>query len=124
MIFGYGQMKILFDKIGDPITPQSITESIIDFGYSYCITVNEIINRSQIGLNQDVFFKNVAQLMANFKMTRGGLFKGVKYLNGIVHDPNSQISSCWLIAGREIIQLRNFLTQLNVRQRKRTLVDI
>ena len=65
-------MKILFDSYGNPMSPESIRQSIIDFGHSYNETVSEIIKNSHIELNKKIFFENVATLMPNFKMTREG----------------------------------------------------
>ena len=77
-------MKILFDQSGNPINPGEIKNAVDDFGKSYAATVNNIIRSSQRSLTQDIFAENVARLMANFKMTRKGLFNGIKYLNGAV----------------------------------------
>lgn len=117
-------MKILFDQLGNPLSPIDITNDVACFGVSYTTTVQDVIRRSQNGLTQDIFFKNVAQLMANFKMTRNGLFKGVKYLHGTVQDPNGQIAACWSIVGSDTTHLRNYLSQQNVNHRNRTLVEI
>ncbi|HUT44098.1 MAG TPA: hypothetical protein VMW95_07155 [Desulfobacterales bacterium] len=117
-------MKILFDQFGNPLSPETIKNDVDRFSVSYTATVHDIIKRSQNGLAQDIFFKNVAQLMANFKMTRSGLFKGVKYLRGTVQDPNGQIAACWSIVGSDTVQLRNYLSQQNVSHRNRTLVEI
>lgn len=117
-------MKILFDQSGNPLSPAAIKNDVDFFGVSYTATVHDTIRRSQSGLTKDIFFKNVAQLMANFKMTRGGLFKGAKYLSGKVQDPNGQIAACWSIVGRDTILLRNYLSQQNVSHRNRTLVEI
>jgi len=117
-------MKILFDPSGNPLSPAAIKNGVNRFGVSYTATVHDIIKRSQSGLTRDIFFKNVAQLMSNFKMTRNGLFKGVKYLSGTVQDPNGQIDNCWSIVGSDTILLRNYLSQQNVNRRNRTLVEI
>ena len=117
-------MKILFDQSGNPLSPVAIKNDVDRFGVSYTATVHDIIRRSQSHLAKDIFFKNVAQLMANFKMTRSGLFKGVKYLSGTVQDPNDQVAACFSIVGSDTIHLRNYLSQQNVSHRSRLLVEI
>jgi len=117
-------MKILFDQSGNPINPGEIKNAVDDFGKSYAATVNNIIRSSQRSLTQDIFAENVARLMANFKMTRKGLFNGIKYLNGAVQDPNGQILSCWLLIGSDAINLKNYLLQQNVKNTKRTLAEL
>lgn len=117
-------MNILFDHTGSPVTRQNITDSINNFGYSYSATVHAVINRSQRGLTRDIFLKNVAQLMPNFKMTRKGVFWGVKYDKNTVIDPNGQVAACCSIVGSDTIHLRNYLSQQNVSHRNRTLVEI
>jgi len=117
-------VKILFDQLGNPLSPIDITNDVACFGVSYTTTVKDVIRRSQNGLTRDIFFKNVAQLMANFKMTRNGLFKGVKYLRGTVQDPNGQIATCWNHAGKDAIRLSRFISQQGTGNRLRTLVDI
>lgn len=104
-------MNILFDQLGNPISPRNITDSINGFEPSYTKTVGDIINRSQNGVTRNIFFENVAQLMPNFKMTRKGPFHGVKYSQGLVHDPNGQILACWSAIGVNVLGLRNVLSQ-------------
>ena len=117
-------MKILFEKSGNPLSSTAIKNEIDHFGKSYAPTVHDVIRRSKSRLTKDIFFKNVAQLMVNFKMTRRGLFKGIKYLGDTVEDPNDQIDACWSIIGSDAIRLRKFLSQQNVSHRNRTLVEI
>ena len=116
-------VKILFDRNGNPMSPESIRQSIINFGHSYNETVWEIIKNSHIELNRKIFFENVATLMPNFKMTRQGPFKGIDYSGGIVQDPNGQIAACWVRVGNKTIKLRNFLDQ-HKKTRARVLVEI
>ncbi len=117
-------MNILFDKAGSPFTVQDISDSVNKFGRSYNFTVYSVIKRSQCGGSQDVFFKNVAQLMPNFKMTRVGPFKGVKYQNSTFVDPSGIIALCWSKIGHDAIQLSNYLVQQGMTNRNRILVDI
>ena len=117
-------MQILFDQYGNPLPPAAIKKAVNCFGASYTATIHDIIRRSAGGITKDIFYKSVAQLMANFKMTRNGLFKGVKCLNGKVQDPNGQIAACWTIVGNDSILLRNFLLQQKVSHRNRTLVEL
>jgi len=117
-------MKILFDKSGNPFSQNKIKNELDKFGRSYKATMNNITQRNQQGLTQKIFSENVSRLMANFKMTRKGLFHGIKYLNGTVQDPNGQISACWSLIGSDAINLKNYLLQQNVSNPKRILVEL
>jgi hypothetical protein len=116
-------MNILFDNRSNPLKSDYIKKCIAGFGESYNATVWEIINNSRKGINKEIFFKNVATLMSNFKMTRAGHFKGVKYLVGRVKDPNGQIAACWEGIGNNTVKLRNFL-DLHKKDRARVLIEI
>ena len=117
-------MKTLFNRYGNPFSQKVIKNSVEHFGTSYTATMCNIIKRSQRGLTQKIFSENVSQLMANFKMTRKGLFHGVKHLNGAIQDPNRQISTCWSLIGQDAVNLRNYLLQQNVSNPKRILVEL
>lgn len=116
-------MNILFDKKGNPIPRKHIETCVREFGQGYRRTVQDIIARSQPGIMRDIFFHNVAQLMPNFKMTRRGCFKGVKYHQGFVQDPNGQIATCWAACGKDVKKIRAFLTPQNI-SRGRIIVDM
>lgn len=117
-------MKILFNKQGNPLKVKDIKRNIDAFGESYNRTVQKIIDNSHSGLSQIVFKQNLAILMPNFKMTRAGPFKGVKYLDGSVRDPNGQIAACWTDIGNEVVQIRKFIDKKNRSRRARALVEI
>ena len=117
-------MNILFDNNGKPHIPQHIKKCVAEFGESYKNNVYEVIRDTEDGINEKIFYKNVSKLMANFKMTRGGPFKGVKYYNGSLIDPNGIVVSCWKIANEQIIQIRNYLDDKNRGKRKRTLIEL
>lgn len=116
-------MIVLFIKKGTPIKPDSIRNSITTFGNNYNQTVREIIKNSENGINKQIFSRNVAILMTKFKMTRSGPFKGVKFSDGKVEDPNEQIATCWERIGNDVVKLRNFLIQ-HEKNRSRVLVEI
>ena len=116
-------VKILFDRNGNPMSPESIRRSIINFGHSYNETVREVINKSRTSVNREIFFENMAKLMPNFKMTRAGPFKGIRYSNGVVKDPKRKIRACWEEIGHETVKLRNFLDG-HKKGRARVLVEI
>jgi len=116
-------MNILFDNRSNPLKADYIKKCIEGFGESYNATVCEIINNSRKGIDEEIFFKNVATLMPNFKMTRAGPFKGVKYSIGKVKDPNGQIAACWEGISNNAVKLRNFL-DLHKKDRARVLIEI
>jgi hypothetical protein len=117
-------MNILFDTKGYPIPRKHIETCVREFGQGYRRTVQDIIARSQSGITRDIFFHNVAQLMPNFKMTRRGCFKGVKYHLGVPQDPNGQIDQCWAACGHDVLQIRTFLAQQPNNGRRRIIADI
>ncbi len=116
-------MKILFDQSGKPITQGIITDSLNDFPLRYAKTVQDIINRSQNGMTQKIYFENVAQLMPSFLMTRKGPFNGIKYEQGIVQDPNGKISDTWSVIGNNVAGLKNILLQQHHINRERIISD-
>ena len=116
-------MKILFDQSGKPISQGRITERLNNFPTSYAKTVQDIINRSQNGMTQNIYFENVAQLMPSFLMTRKGPFNGIKYEQGIVQDPNGKISDTWSAIGINVAGLKNILLQQHHINRKRIISD-
>ncbi len=117
-------MKILFNRKGNFIKPETIKSSIGNFGNSYNETVQEVINNSRSTINQKIFFENVAKLMPNFRMTRQGPFKGVAYSSEMVKDPKGQIATCWEGIGVSAVKLREFLDQKRAESRARVLVQI
>jgi len=115
-------MKILFDAQNNPIPQAVISASVQNFGNGYRQTVQEVISRSHAGLSQIIFTLNVAQLMHNFKMTRGGPFKGVDYEitatgQPQIQDPKGQIAACWGAIGNDVILLRNIISQQGAQNR-------
>lgn len=117
-------MKILFAKNGNPIKPSVISKAISKFGNSYKKTVREIITNSHNEVDCNVFFQNAAKLLANFKMTRQGPFKGIRYFGGKAIDPNRKIAACWESIGDSAIKLREFLDENRTESRARVLVEI
>jgi hypothetical protein len=117
-------MRILFNKIGNPIKSGLITSAIRNFGNSYNETVRGIIINSRNGIDREIFFQNVARLMPNFKMTRQGPFKGIYYSDGKAIDPNGQIAACWEGIGDNAVKLRGFLDKKRTGSRARVLVEI
>ena len=77
-------MNILFKTNGKPYTSRFVKTCVRKFGASYNETMCKVINNSRIGLNKEIFHRNVAMLMPNFLMGRVGFFKGVRYMGGNV----------------------------------------
>ncbi len=117
-------MLVLFNGRGKPIKADDVKKSISEFGYSYNVTVQAVIDDSEAGIDKRMFFENVARLMPNFRMTRSGPFKGVTYLNGRVRDPNGQIRSCWTGIGNDLVQVRKVIDVQRRKNRSRVLVDM
>jgi len=117
-------MQILFNGRGKPIKADDVKKSISVFGYGYNVTVQFVIDNSETLLDKRIFFENVARLMPNFKMTRGGPFRGVTYSEGRVQDPKGQISSCWKGIGIDLLQVRKVIDAHHRKNRSRALVDM
>lgn len=117
-------MEILFEENDSPHSPQWIYDCVSNFGKGYNQTVLKAITNSNSSLDEHVFRVNVGMLMPNFLMGRAGPFKGVKYSNGRVIDPNGIISDCWKSIGDPAIALREFIDRRNDGKRSRALLNI
>ena len=116
--------QILF-RNNDPIPSQNISKAVSDFGTSYAKTVRTIIrNTDRPELDKPLFFKNCAILLANFKMTRAGPFKGVGIddSNGKVLDPKKKLEDAWERIGKDLVSLKAFLSRADLKPRSRTLL--
>lgn len=117
-------MNVLHNSHESPHSVQHIKKCVSEFGESYKKTVQEVIRTTSDGLNKKVFCKNVSKLMANFKMTRRGPFRGVKYFGGELIDPNGIVTSCWNVAEEDLIQIRSFLDERCLGERGRILIEL
>ena len=117
-------MKVLFEENGSPYSSQCIQEYVTNFGKGYNRTVLKAIANSNGGLDEHIFRVNVGILMPNFLMSRAGPFKGVKYSNGRVIDPNGIISDCWNSIGEHVVALRDFIDRCNKGRRSRALMTM
>lgn len=105
-------MNILFKTNGNPYRAGFIEKCVRNFGKSYNETLRKIISNSSNGLNKKIFYRNVAMLMPNFMMGRAGPFKGIKYMDGHVMDPEGQIATCWDSIGKRAVKLKNSLIKI------------
>ena len=115
---------VLHNDHGIPHDIKYVNKYVVEFGESYKSTVQEVIRNTADGVNKRIFCENVSKLMANFKMTRSGPFKGVKYIDGTLKDPNGIVASCWDIAHQNLIQIRSFLDEKCTGKRGRILVEL
>lgn len=101
---------ILFNIEGDALSPETIKQEIVDFGDSYNNTVQVTIKDSRdLVLDQEVFLRCTARILSNFKMTRGGRFKGLEITeDGIVND-KELLLMCWNAIGEQLIEIKQFL---------------
>lgn len=116
--------QILF-RNNDPIPPQNISKAVSAFGTSYATTVRTIIrNTDRPELDKPLFFRNCAILLANFKMTRAGPFKGIGVddSNGKVLDPKKKLEDAWERIGKDSVSLKGFLSRAGLKPRSRTLL--
>jgi len=123
-------IPILYKPSNKPYTTRYITRKIKQFGKGYNDTIRRIIEnterseKSDTGLTEDVFCKNIAILMPNFLMTRAGVFKGVGYGKGGVKDPRGVIEECWKAVGKQAKQLRSYIDEQSKSERARVLISI
>ena len=97
--------KILFDKEGNPKSTSLIQRSY-SFSKNYCKVVKSIIAKSSI-LDEKSFRLNIATLMPAFKMTRRGVFHGMRIQNGDLIDSESHVlDACWVKFGKEFEDLK------------------
>lgn len=115
-------MKILFKENGSPYAPKYVRRCIGNFGRGYNKTVAAVIENSNSALDKDIFFRNVAMLMPNFLMGRAGPFKGVKYVDGRVVEPNGIIADCWGSIGEQSLRFRDFIERRSKGNRLRALL--
>ena len=114
--------KILFND-NEPISPEEISKCIEKFGGSYNKAVTKIIRKTDsLDLNIDIFTKNSAGLLNSFKMARSGPFKGIGVYNEKVVGPVHKLHDCWDAINEDVLFLRNFLNEKNLKPRSRALI--
>ena len=114
--------KILFND-NEPILPEEISNCIEKFGDSYKKAVTKTIRKTDsLNLNNDIFIKNSASLLNSFKMARSGPFKGIGVYNNIVVGPVDKLHECWDAINEDLLFLRNFLNEQNLKPRSRSLI--
>ena len=116
--------QILF-RNNSPISFDDVSRAVSEFGDSYAKTVQKIIsNTDRPDLDKTLFLKNCAILLANFKMTRAGSFKGIGVddSNGKVLDPNKKLEGAWERIGKNLVSLKGFLSRAGLKPRSRTLL--
>lgn len=106
---------ILFGAEGHLITPNQISERIVEFGDSYNNATKEII-RDSVVLDKDgeVFIKCASRILSNFGMTRRGPF----HMKG-----NEKLRSCWDAIGTNLIEINNSVRKSDL-SRDRYIVEI
>lgn len=126
--------KILFDEANLAITPHKIRERIRCFGYNDA--VHEIIQASNhLDRNGEIFIKCTARILSNFKMTRGGPFKGVRITgNGNVNHKEILLN-CWNEVGDRLLEIHDsviasgytrgrYLLELDERKRDQLIAEV
>ena len=84
----------------------------------------ETIIKNSATLNEEVFRVNVATLLPSFKMTRKGIFHGIRVSRKDIDDPKGVIRSCWKQLGSKLLELRRYLDENTSRSRNRILADL
>jgi len=116
--------KVLFED-EHPLDYWCIRRFVTSFPESYQTVVEEIIIKSQ-RLNKKIFGYNVAKLMPSFKMTRRGAFHGLRLDNeqNKPIDPKGVISLCWKQVGVELQELKGYIKENALCERRRIPVDL
>ena len=115
--------KILFHN-SQPIPGHQISQSIGGFGSSYNRTVRQIIQSTDCQtINHDLFVRNTVSVLNNFKMTRRGVFRGLKYdAGGKFLGPIEKIDDCWGAIESIISEIKALLRQRKAADRGRVIV--
>lgn len=114
--------QILFEN-NIMISPQVVAGEIDSFGTSYTQNVREIITSTEADvINEELFIRNTAKILTNFKMTRQGPFKGVRFSSDKVVDPNNILDMCWDAIGGQIKEIKLHLNSWHLKPRSRTLI--
>jgi hypothetical protein len=107
--------EILFGAEGQAITPDQISERIVEFGDSYNDATKDIIRASEVLDNSgEIFIKCASRILSNFGMTRSGPF----HVNG-----NDKLRSCWNVIGTNLIDIRNSVRKSGL-SRDRYMVEL
>lgn len=115
--------KVLFDNNRNPIDVAKIKRLVTGFSESYDKVLKKIIENS-ITLDLETFKFNVATVLPSFKMTRKGVFHGLKIEKGSIVDPNKVLDACWIQTGKELLDLRNRLNQHTSNPRSRAILEL
>lgn len=116
--------QVLFEN-NTPIPAQEVSQAVFGFGQSYTKTLSTIIrNTDRPDLDKALFLKNCATLLTNFKMTRAGPFKGIRFedATGNVLDPESKLEDAWNRVGEDLVSLKGVLSRAGLKPRSRTLL--
>jgi hypothetical protein len=113
---------VLFTSNGHAYSPGKIREEVNGFGYNAAIA--EVI-RDSVGLDTkgDVFVRCAARILTNFKMTRGGVFKGLALAKdgGVTGD--ELLMKCWRDVGQHVLQVRHSINESGY-SRNRYLLEL
>ena len=115
--------EILFNN-REPVSSPEISQAIDHFGASYNRTVCSIIlSTARESISRRLFFYNAISILNNFKMTRSGVFKGLRIgPEGKPIGPIKKIEACWNAIRPEIIEIKDLLNKWSPDQRERVLV--
>ena len=114
--------KILF-KSGKPIPCKEISRLIDNFGDSYNRTVREIILSTDGPINKDLFIRNAAKILNNFKMTRQGPFRRLGFdARGKVTGPVEKLDQCWKLIGEQLLEIKSKISDWDLKPRSRTIL--
>jgi len=113
---------VLFNEAGQARAPDEISTKIDAFGYKDA--VHEIIcNSNELDEGGEVFTKCTGRILSNFKMTRGGPFKGVRLNENGSVKRKEILLACWERIGGGVIEVRNAISRSGY-SRERCLAEL
>lgn len=116
--------RVLFHEDGMPIDGRCIERFVKAFPKGYRVVVEEIIANSET-LNPQTFDRNLTKLMPSFKMTRAGIFHGLKREDRKSSTSLSKIAeSCWTQVGEDFKSLKEYIAQYATIERSRIVADL
>ena len=115
--------RVLFHEDGEPIDSRCIERFIKAFPKGYGVVVGKIIANSET-LNPQNFERNLTELMPSFKMTRAGIFHGLKKADDkSLADPTKIVESCWKQVEDDLKTLKEYLMNTTCK-RNRMVADL
>ncbi len=113
---------ILFNKAGEPKGPDEICREVHKFPYKSA-SQRAILDSVNLGPNGTEFIQCTARVLANFGMTRGGRFRGVRVTKGGTVRNKQILVDCWKTIKSDLLDVRSRIPERG-RARDRYLLEL